>query len=79
MSEALVKRYQVKVTAEYYTWGDIEDVTEAEAEHLGWEEFYSESHRAEIQKTEIYDEWLYCSDCGEDHVDSDHKCEEEEE
>lgn len=78
MRESLVKKYQVKVVATYYTFTDIEDVNESEAIDLGVEEFYSEAHRAEIEKTEIYDEWLYCNDCGDERVDSDHECEEVE-
>ena len=78
MRESLVKRYQVKVTAIYYTWTDIEDVTELKAQDMGIDEFYSESQRAEIENTEIYDEWLYCTECYEDKVDSDHECEEVE-
>jgi hypothetical protein len=74
----LIKRYQVKVSATYYTFTDIEDVNESEAIDLGVEEFYSESHRAEIDNTEIYDEWLYCTECGDEKVEDDHECEEVE-
>lgn len=72
----LTKRYQVKVVAEYYTTVDIEAENESQAIDEGTLAFYDEAHRAEIQSAEVYDEWLYCEDCGDEHVEADHKCEE---
>lgn len=74
----LKKRYQVKVIAHYYTY-DLEATDAQEADVEGVNQFYDESHRAEIYSSEIYDEWLECEDCGEERVEEDHKCEEEEE
>ena len=68
---SLVKKYQVKVVAHYYTTNDIEDVTREEAEELGWKEFYDESHRAEIYDTSIEDEWTDCNECGEGYTEQD--------
>lgn len=78
MMPTLIQKYQVKVVAVYYTDNDIEDVNKEEAEEMGWQEFYDNSHRAEIESTEIYDQWQDCEDCGADHVEDDHECEAEE-
>lgn len=72
----LRKKYQVKVVAEYYTTVDIEAENETEAVDEGTIAFYDEAHRAEIQSAEVYDEWLDCDECGDDHVESSHQCEE---
>lgn len=71
----LKKRYQVRVVANYYTWVDIEADNDEQAIDEGIQAFYEEAHRAEIYSADVYDEWLDCDDCGEDHVEEDHVCE----
>jgi len=78
---ALVKRYEVKVIAEYhYDSTDDETVTtDEEAEDAASTAFYDEAYRAEIYSSQIVDEWLDCDECGDDHVEEDHVCKKEEE
>ena len=71
----LKKRYQVKVVAEYYTWIDLDAENETDAIEEGINQFYDEAHRAEIYSADVYDTWHDCDDCGEDHVEEDHVCE----
>ena len=74
---ALIKKYEVELDVKYYTWGDIEDCTEQEAVDMAIDEFYSEANRASIENWEVT-ESLYCDECGDENVDTDHVCEEEE-
>lgn len=74
----LVTKYQVKVTATYFSQ-EIEAANEREAVDTAINEFYDESHRAEIESSHIYEEWLDCETCGAERVEDDHACEDEAE
>lgn len=77
----LVKRYEVKVVAEYYYDSTDDDTitTDEEAEDAATVDFYDNVNRAEIYSSQIVDEWLDCDECGDDHVEEDHVCKKEEE
>jgi hypothetical protein len=74
----LVTKYQVKVTSTYFSQ-EIEASDVPEAVDLAINEFYDESHRAEIESSHVYDEWLDCETCGAERVEDDHGCEDEAE
>ena len=74
----LIKKYEVKVVAEYWTTEDIIADNEDDALSQGTHMFYDDSHRAEIYSAEISDEYYDCDDCGADHCGSDHECEDDE-
>lgn len=75
---ALVQKYEVELDLKYYTWTDIENCTEEEAIQQAIDEFYDQSHRAEIDSWEVNSS-LYCDECGDENVEQDHVCETEEE
>jgi hypothetical protein len=77
----LRKTYEVKVVAEYYATIELdagEDKSTEEIEEMAWREFYDTAHRASIEETSIEDENQICDECGDEYVDDDHECEEEE-
>lgn len=74
---ALIRKYEVELDVKYYTWGDIEDVTEEEAVDMAIAEFYDESNRAEIDNWDVT-MTLYCDECGDEDVEETHVCETEE-
>jgi hypothetical protein len=75
----LIMRYEIEVTA-HYTTNDVDDAeNREEAKEKAINEFYDNSHRASIDDTRVVDEWFECLDCGDEHIEDDHECEDEDE
>mgnify|MGYP006276742545 CR=1 FL=1 len=76
-----IKKYEVKVVAEYIAYIELEpgeDITDEELEERAWREFYDEAHKASIEEVTIEHRQQDCEECGEEDVEDDHECEEEE-
>jgi len=77
-----IKKYEVKVVAEYIAYIELEDgeeLSSEEIEEMAWREFYDTAHRASIEEVTIESEETDCAECGEEDIEEDsHECEEEE-